>query len=35
VQQTRREKASSGKKAQDTLHALSAAALDMPGIAIS
>jgi filamentous hemagglutinin len=35
VQQTRREKASSGKKTQDTLHAVSAAALDMPGIAIS
>jgi filamentous hemagglutinin len=35
VQQTRREKAGSGKKAQDTLHALSAAGLDMPGIAFS
>ncbi|MGP1666284.1 MAG: hemagglutinin repeat-containing protein, partial [Rhodanobacter sp.] len=35
VRQTRREKASSGKKTQDPLHAVSAAALDMPGIAIS
>jgi filamentous hemagglutinin len=35
VRQTRREKASSGKKTQDTLHAVSAAALDMPGIAFS